>query len=606
MIEERDDSNATLVLESKLPVLHYFLTRGSIEKRECASMQILELMRVDMGDPAKYIIINQLYEPIFHLIITSCWDFAREKLVFSAIKLGILMIESNAILRQTLKKLEFLRIFLEGLEVLCDKRVLYGFATLFSEGNTLTVMQLSYKHLLYHHARDKSADSITDLSAQKFIKNSISHFGSISTLLVERQLLNGTSEAEILDMIIDIPIHFKIKDASKIIALLNNVINSLGKYKKQPEKKLEIVKFSIVSVIELLYYWPWLKFAHAHGLCTSHETSKALSYSKNPLLFFCSDCAQTLCAPCASRHPFVSLQFCGYRSDASCCSALSSFESSPLEIRNCDLTPSISMRTSISFLSRIELTKVHSLIAAEEYLTEAPGKIYFEYVMQQDSTPVLLRGGEPLISAEEILEQDKTLAYFEVEVKSGGVKDSIGIGFTGFEFRGDTGMITIDGIDCGKGPMFGSYDCIGVGITAKEVYLTYNGLLFTPFYSHPQDSDYILKISLDGAETAVNVILNPITSASWRFKPPYSSKIESNRFIPEQPTFIDLGFIKDMKARLKDCEQYKRVPEFADSVADIMNKAASVLSFDFIRRNRRSDTELRRRPRRNSPPCELF
>lgn len=560
---------------------------------------MLELLRVDMNVPVNYILTHKLYKPIVRRIVGFSWDYSNEKLLFSAIKLGSLMIESNSGLRHKLKKLGFLKVFLVALDILTDRRLLYDFAFMFIKHNTLSVMQLAYKHQLFQNARDNAQD---DSFAEKFIKESISHYGRISTLLVNRQMLHGTPKTEILEMIIDIPIHFKIREPAKVISLLSEVEKSLDKLKREPEKKLEIVKFIVITVIELIFYWPWLKFAHVHGLCTSHPASQFMSFCKNPLMFHCNDCGQILCMPCASLHPFKNLEFCGYRSDATKCSKATS----------CSLIERPTTMTSLAFLTNIDLMRIHRLKENDRLLSEEPGKHCFEIKLGNDGGSVLLEGQDPLFSEEDMADQVKTLAYFEVEVKSGGINDAIGIGFSGFEYRGDTGLVKIDGQAVGVGPMYGSYDIVGVGITAKEVYLTYNGLLLRPFYSHPFESDYRLKINLQGSETSVSVRLNISSSTSWLFKPPFNSSIDNEIFTPEPPYFIDEGFIKSMKKRLNDCSQYRRVPELAETLTDIKFKAEAVLSFDYKRLMRLNTTRgteqnAERRRRKRSPEiCVLY
>jgi hypothetical protein len=593
------------VPELELPALHYFLTCESIEKQQCAMAKMLQLMRSDFTATGNYIINNKLYSTIVHSMLTFPWESSRPNLILASIKLGTYMIFTNSAFKEKLKSLGFIKVFLEACLRLDQRRQLYEFTEAFYKQNTLTVLQLANKHKLFSFARDE-VKRTGDRSAVKFMKATISYYGNVSLKLIKLALTNSSFfDAEILDMIVDIPIHFKHRDCSEVILMLGKIMEMLKKERRPPDTKLDIAKNIVIIIIELAFYWPWLEYAHAYGCCTSHAASQSLAFCKNPLLFICGECELTLCIPCASKHyhPFTSLEFSGYHSEATLCLCASR---PTLSSCDCYLNPSI--EGSLEFLIKEEPSRGLSLMVCGRSLTLVEGQDYFSAVLEHDDGPKVLVGGEPLTVGPRT-QRTRTLAYFEVEVKSGGIKDSVGIGFSGFEYRGDSGDVIIDGQVQGRGPKFGSYDCIGVGITPSHIYLTYNGILLRPLYPHPVESDYHVLITLEGIETTVYVRLN---SNSWLFKPPLHCTVEEQQFVPYKPEFINAGFLNSMKKLMKSCDDYRKIPELAERLADIKSKAAIMHNFDFKRMMmRRSVTNpYGKKPSKThkapSDPCNCF
>lgn len=570
---------------------------------------MLELMRLNMTTPLNYIFCYQLYRPIISQIVSMRWEPANENLMYCAIRLGVLMIMREPSIRHCMKELSFLKVFCDAKRILSDKHVLYLFPMPFLKGNTLTIMQLTHKSQLFQHAREMAKEPICDSSSAKFIKDTIPYFGSISILLVA-QLLNVESESDVLETIFDIPIYFKIREASKVFSMLTEIEGSLVKMKKQTEKKLFIVRLIIINAIHLIFYWSWLKFCHAQGICTSHSASEFMAYFHNPLLFKCRECNLFLCIPCASRHhhPFTSLEYCGSSSEPSKCSCSTSL------VTSCNCKEGTTTMISLKFLNRIEVMRLHGLMLNGRFISQVPNEEYYGISLGLEEGPVELETAEPLFSIDEMRnENELTLSYYEVEVKSGGMMDRVTIGISGFEYRGDTGIICVDGQTLGIGPMFGSYDIIGVGITHNLIYLTYNGLLLRPLYHHPVNTDYRLRITMQGAETTLHIKLN---TKAWLFKPPFDSTIEDQKFIPDFPDYVNesfiRSFIKKMQLRLKDCDSYRNVPELARTVLDIKTKAESVLRLDYKclmkRRQARlvEQSTIKSPPKRPKDPCMLF
>lgn len=603
-IEDEDTPSISHFPDIELPALHYFLTCDSEAKQDCAMIQMLELLRTKKTGPVNYIISNRLYTPIIKRILHSQWDFKRERLMYSAIKLGTLMIYNGKNMRHKLKKRGFLKVFIEAKAILSDKRELYEFACQFLKNNTLTVMQLAYKHELFNFAREMAKEPQADCHSICFIKDSISYLGSNSIKLIEHHL-NETHEVDALSMLSNIPIQFRVRSAFEVVSVLTDIEKSLGRVKKLPSKKLRIFKELIINVIELIFYWPWLKLTHAQGICTGHRASQFMNFCKNPLLFYCNDCGLYLCVTCASMHyhPFTSLKYCGYCSEAVNCGCVTSTMS------NCSCNSGPTEMKSLDFLKKADISSTHRLVRNGVLLTQSASLDYFPVNLGSDEGFVILEGMEPLIEPHD-LQLENTLAYFEVDIKSGGIQDKIGVGITGFEYRGDTGFIRIDGIAQGIAPLFGSYDNVGLGITATHIYLTFNGLLLRPLHRHPIHTDYRLKIILEGSETSVNVKLN---TNSWIFKPPESiSTIENDRFIPEAPDYINEPFIKKMKSRLKDCKRYRKHSELAEKVDELELLTQNVLSFDYkhlmrLRKAKMTEQDVSRKRRGKSPdPCMLF
>jgi hypothetical protein len=593
------------VHELELPALHYFLTCESQEKQQCAMVKMLQLMRSGIAPTGNYIINNKLYGTIVHSMLTFPWETSRPNLIFASIKLGTYMIETNSAFKEKLKSLGFIKVFLAACLRLEQKRQLYDFTKAFYKQNTLTVLQLANKHKLFSFARDEVKRSGSEYAVD-FMKDTISYYGNVSLKLIKLALTSSSFfDAEILDMIVDIPIHFKHRDCSEVILMLGKITEMLKKERRAPDEKLDITKNIVIVIIELAFYWPWLEYAHAYGCCTSHVASQSLAFCKNPMLFICGECELTLCIPCASKHyhPFTSLEFSGYHSEATLCLCASR---PTLSSCDCHLNPRI--EGSLEFLIKEEPNQELNLMVYGRSLTLVEGQDYFSAMLEHDDGPKVLVGGEPLIQSRRT-QRTRTLAYFEVEVKSGGVKDSVGIGFTGFEYRGDSGDVIIDGQVQGRGPKFGSYDCIGVGITPSHIYLTYNGILLRPLYPHPVESDYHVLITLEGIETTVYVRLN---STSWLFKPPLHCTVEEQQFVPYKPEFINQGFLNSMKKLMSSCDDYRKIPELAERLADIKSKAAIMHNFDYKRMMMRKalmkphGKKHCKSPKGPSDPCKCF
>jgi hypothetical protein len=594
---EDDLVEPSSTIEEELPTLHYFLTYGSPDKQSIVMLKVLKLMRHNKTVPVRYVIKHRLYKHMTHVMATYHWRAPDNVLLAQAAELATLMLIINPALKQELKTIGFLKVFCEACQKLEQKHSLYELAEAFYKESTLTVLQLANKHMLFNTARDEAKYN-NDAFAERFVKNTISYYGNVLLKLVKLSLKSSGPEATIINSIVDIPVYFKQKECAGFFALLRDVERLLRK-DRPPEVKLNIIKNLVNTIIELLFYWPWLRYSHAYGICTSHAASEHLTFCRNPLLFTCEECKLTLCSPCASKHhhPFSSLEFCGYNSPAVQCTCATT----PV-MSGCDCFSIFDVRTSISFLSKIDHDRHYNLLSNGRCLTLVENKDYFSVLIDHNDGLRELVGGEPLFSEEDKTDQELTLAYFEVEVKSGGIKDAVSIGFTGFQYRGDTGEIMINDKVQSKGPKFGSYDCVGIGVTHTRVYLTYNGLLLQPYHPHPTETDYRLLITLEGMETMVNVRLN---SNIWLFKPPYDCSIIEQKFTPSTPDFINADFITNMKRLFSSCDGLRKVPELAEVLGEIKGKIGSIF-FMLEGKEWVHNKKVRSKKRKHSDHCRLF
>jgi hypothetical protein len=593
---EDDIMEPSSAIEEELPALHYFLITDSLDKQATAMLKVLRLLRHNKTVPVNYVIKHRLYSHMTRVMANYHWRAPDNVLLAQAAELATRMLFKRPELKQELKTIGFLKVFCEACQKLEQKHSLYEFAEAFYKGSTLTVLQLASKYSLFNTARDEAKYN-NDAFAERFVRSAIPYNGNVLLKLVKLSLKSIGPEAAILNSIVDIPIYFKQKDCTGFFAILRDIEKLLRK-DRPPEDQLDIIKNLVNTIIELLFYWPWLRYSHAYGLCTSHPATEHLTFCRNPLLFTCGECKLTLCSPCASKHhhPFTSLEFCGYNSPAVQCTCAST----PV-MSGCDCYSFFDVRTSISFVSKIDRSRYYNLLSNGRCLSAIENKDYFSVLVDHDGIKELV-GGESLFSEADKTDQELTLAYFEVEVKSGGIKDAVSIGFTGFQYRGDTGEIMINGTVHSKGPKFGSYDCIGIGVTHTRVYLTYNGLLLQPYHPHPQETDYRLLITLEGMETMVNVRLN---STTWQFKPPYDCSIVEQRFTPSIPDFINADFMANMTQLLNSCNGLRKVPELAEVLGEIKGKVMSIL---LMLRGKEWSSDLKGRSakRKQSDHCRLF
>ena len=81
---------------------------------------------------------------------------------------------------------------------------------------------------------------------------------------------------------------------------------------------------------------------------------------------------------------------------------------------------------------------------------------------------------------------ERNIYYFEWYIKSGGVYNDVTIGVESemeqITYSGVTGEIMKNGTKVARGPVFGSYNVIGVGVSFKHgyVFFTYHGIPIFP------------------------------------------------------------------------------------------------------------------------------
>ena len=114
---------------------------------------------------------------------------------------------------------------------------------------------------------------------------------------------------------------------------------------------------------------------------------------------------------------------------------------------------------------------------------------------------------------------ERTVAYYEVEIKLGGFYDQNAVGFTTFHmypkdefagylensiaYHGDDGSIYLNGNIVAQLCTFGSYDVIGCGITNfGSVFFTHNGILLNEFATEFEGSVFPI-VSLRGKYSSV-------------------------------------------------------------------------------------------------------
>ena len=322
----------------------------------------------------------------------------------------------------------------------------------------------------------------------------MSFYGPNSVDLIKRVYETiEITENRVNQHLFEIPYYFKLEKSQLVIQVMQRIIER--NVRNQGDAMLDMLKTIVLVLGEILCLPKLLQYHHVLGLCTSKSNRLFLSeLGKNPLLVKCKQCNHSYCAMCtANDHISHDIQYVLYQNPLFRC-----YSQSPVDPET-DL--------SIFHLPRypVRITFVDS--NGDTYKQSQSRFIGYS----QLSVTTL----ESLNTA--TTEQKATLLYFEIKVNQAGIQENITIGIDGIgiTYQSTDGGIYNKNVLIGKGPRFGSYDTVGIGVTnTSKIYVTYNGLLNWPMLDCELSETMKPLVVLNSEKCDVEIKLR-----TWLFQP---------------------------------------------------------------------------------------
>lgn len=356
----------------------------------------------------------------------------------------------------------------------------------FMSENTLTVMQILFDTGIL----SKISENVKKNAIFKaFIKDTMSYYGPNAPKLIEEvHGLEVFPAIDILQALIDIPYYFKFEKLEQIFLLILNLI----KRKKYPRDEfLDVIKNTVRLLTELLTLPLLIQNNHLNFNCSSHMQQELFYLSKNPFLYYCITCSEPLCSACLKysehqTHEFYNLLYITPHFRCNCA-----------EIHKLPKTCN-SEFTLPKYRPRFTFLPSPGTTTAESYIN----RFYCK-------SELVITTNEPLVTDWSLVTSN-IIVYYEIKVIQAGHQENITIGFLGAEvtYEGINGNISVGNQVVCKGPRFGSYDTVGIGILrTQKAFFTYNGMLSSHLIDVEANQELKIYITIcgDGCEIEVRL-----------------------------------------------------------------------------------------------------
>ena len=366
------------------------------------------------------------------------------------------------------------------LELDPHNRGFLNFVQDFAYENTLTLLQILYDKGVVSRSIKVAKYSPHD---KDFLSHTMSFYGPHSISIIEQIYLSELfSNISIIEALIEIPYQFKLEKVSSLMKLLLTIIKK-SNYKEDSE----IIKSSLNLVNELICLPVLLQQNHLKGSCSSH-TDEDFLLSKNKFLINCIDCNVPICSSC---HKSVHKQHTSYYM----------LHITPHFRCNCvEMHSMVPNRPSDFILPKYRKAFIFTGSNGQQFLESQSNSFFTERDL--------------IISTSECfdpVDKDSLIGYFEVRVLKAGSYENIVIGLLGSEiyYHSMNGSITYKNSLIGKGPRFGSYDTVGIGVLRSyQAFITYNGLLLNQMFKCEETSNVKLFLGMFGDSCHIEVKVN--------------------------------------------------------------------------------------------------
>lgn len=350
----------------------------------------------------------------------------------------------------------------------------------FTYENTLTLLQILYDKGVVTRSIKIAKNSYHD---KDFLSHSMSFYGQHSVKVIEQIFLSDLfSVIWIVQALIEIPYQFKIEKLAWLMKLLLTILK-----KNNYKDDVDLIKSTLNLLTELICLPNLLQTNHLKGKCSSH-TDEEFLLSKNKFLINCMDCNVPICSSC---HKSVHKSHTCYYM----------LHITPHFRCNCvEVHSMVPNKPEEFLLPRYKKKMTFVLSNGQNFVENGSNCIFSE-------KDLIITTSEPF----EILDNESVLAYFEVKINKAGNYENIVIGMKGAEiyYYGMNGSITCKNVLVGKGPRFGSYDTIGIGVCRNfNVFIVYNGLLLNQFFKCEEELNVKMFIGMFGDLCEVEVRLN--------------------------------------------------------------------------------------------------
>ena len=342
-------------------------------------------------------------------------------------------------------------------------RGFYEFVQDFMCENTLTLMQVLYDSGVTKRSLEMAKKRKQD---KNFIRDTMSYYGPHSPEVIEQVYsLDIFPVIRIMQALIDIPYYHRAQKIESVLQIILMIIK-----KKGTKEDYDVIKCTLDLVTEILCLPYLIENNHLEGRCCSHSAEENFLLSKNPLLYSCLNCNVPVCTYCFkalhSGHTCYNLLYMTPHFRCNCTEIHEFITNSPGDFGL------INLETRFTFIPSIG----HSVseMSVNRFVSD------IDMIITTIEPLAIGCDGEGL----------GIVAYYEVSVNKAGKYENIVVGLHGPEiyYHGMNGSITRGSNLIGKGPRFGSFDTIGIGIMkSSKVFITYNGLLCGSFYDSITD-----------------------------------------------------------------------------------------------------------------------
>lgn len=432
------------------------LTFESLQFRLCAVRKLLILALENSNDVIKALSDNNHIYTFVENCLFFDWNSHPELIN------AFLMILKEKIRSRTFKEkmisMNFLLIIKLSITLKARQELLFEFIQTFYDDNTLTVLQIAWDEDLMIKLLEKPFKSNTEIA---FLYDTMPYFGSHSVDFIKRVYESTEiTEKKVIQYIHEIPYYFKQEKSEVIIQIIQKILDRNARI--QGDSTLDMLKTIIGILADILCIPKMFQYHHVTGQCTNKSDKLFLSkLGRNRLLIKCKTCQACFCAICkALKHEDHDYQYVLYQNPLALCNT-----AKPEEL--------------FSDLTAFQLPKGPSKIV----FIDSNGIVY-----KNINSHFIGPAGTRITTQDAVVvgsEQVGTVLYFEVKVNCAGLQENIEVGIdgTGIVYRSTDGGVYRAGALVGKGPRFGSYDVVGIGVTWNlKVYITYHGLVSWPMY----------------------------------------------------------------------------------------------------------------------------
>lgn len=351
-------------------------------------------------------------------------------------------------------------------------RGFYEFVQDFMCENTLTLMQVLFDSGVTGRSIEMAKKKHQD---KNFVRDTMSYYGPHSSKVIEQVYnLDIFPVVRIIQALIDIPYYHRSENIENVLEIILLIFK-----KKGNKEDMEVIKYTLELITEVLCLPSKLETNHLLGKCCSHFSEDSFFLSKNPLLFSCLDCNMPICTYCYKY----------MHSSHSCYNLL---YMTPHFRCNCTDVHEFIVNNPASFAMPRLIPRCTFIPSNGSSVPEGlPNKFF-------SSIDLIVTTIERLAYGWDVNGQG-VVAYYEVKVNKAGKYENIVVGLLGAEvyYHGMNGIIARGNVVVGKAPRFGSYDTVGMGLLRNsKVFVTYNGLLCSDFYDACDENNTYKEIKV--------------------------------------------------------------------------------------------------------------